>query len=1113
MATYANTIMGPSFGGEVYTFNKFTSSQGNQGTSTFLQQLFSEGLGLINYFGHGSPSTLDFDLNNPTDFSNPGKYPVFFVNGCNAGNVYTYDTTRFTTLSNLAENYLLEPNNGGIAFIAGTNFGVSTYLNTYITGFYASLSTNGYNKPVGNNMIAGTTALVQNTSDVSAFIEAQQYVINGDPALKINATARPDYVVEQSGISTSPSFISVNNANFTVKVYVYNIGQAVNDSVNITVKWQLPNGTTQILLSQKVLFYYEDSVSIIVPINGSLDAGTNEIIASIDLPNVVNETTLTNNTATEQFVIYTDDITPVYPYNFAIISKNMDTLYASTSNPLQPVEQYVMQLDTTTFFNSPAFVTKTVTSIGGVIGFVPGIVYQDSVVYYWRVAPVPASGPYHWNNSSFVYLGGTIDGFNQSHLYQHLQSTGQTIYIDSFSRLWNFSKVTSTMILTNTVYGPIAPQDYDASFSVQINDKYVTESACLGKSIIFNVFDPNTLLPLYNQSVPSVIPNGTSPGFMGSYNIACAHMGTAFNFEFSYDNVTGRNNMAAFMNWIPSGYIVTARVIIAAPYNDGQTYATDWQKDPLVNGTNLYLSLVNAGFSDLSSYTFPRAWVFTYQKNTPAYHPQDLFTAGTSDIVSLSKNILSADSTGIITSPVFGPAASWKNVQWNGYSLDATPGDIATVDVLGINAAGQQTLLYNLSTAQQNFDISSVSAITYPNIQLRMHNSDSIHFTPYQLRWWRLYYTPVPEGALAPNLGYTFQDTLAVGQPFTPAFAFKNISDVPFADSINVNITVYNKNNVATVIPIKPLKKIMPGDTAMIRANIGTQNLGGLDNFYIDVNPLTPPPPQFHQPEEYHFNNFFYHNFFVNNTAYNPSLDVTFDGTHILNNDIVSAKPSIEVKLKSLSQYLLITDTADITLVLQYPDGTTHRFQYGTDSLRFIPAPGGGPQNIGTAILTPTLSEDGNYELYVTGRDSSGNMAGATQYAVQFQVINKAMITNIFNYPNPFTTSTAFVFTITGSQIPQNIRIEILTITGKIVKELTETDLGPLHIGRNITQGKWNGTDMYGGKLANGVYLYRVLTNLNNQSLSKFPTYDAFGNAVNTDQYFTKGYGKMYLMR
>ncbi|MEO7210459.1 MAG: hypothetical protein ABIY35_05915, partial [Chitinophagaceae bacterium] len=103
--------------------------------------------------------------------------------------------------------------------------------------------------------------------------------------------------------------------------------------------------------------------------------------------------------------------------------------------------------------------------------------------------------------------------------------------------------------------------------------------------------------------------------------------------------------------------------------------------------------------------------------------------------------------------------------------------------------------------------------------------------------------------------------------------------------------------------------------------------------------------------------------------------------------------------------------------------------------------------------------------------------------------------------------------TVTGSVLPQNIRIQILTITGKIVREITSAELGPLHIGRNITDFKWDGTDQYGQKLGNGVYLYRVLTNLNGKSLDKFPTYDSNGNQVDTDKYFNKGYGKMYLMR
>ena len=100
-----------------------------------------------------------------------------------------------------------------------------------------------------------------------------------------------------------------------------------------------------------------------------------------------------------------------------------------------------------------------------------------------------------------------------------------------------------------------------------------------------------------------------------------------------------------------------------------------------------------------------------------------------------------------------------------------------------------------------------------------------------------------------------------------------------------------------------------------------------------------------------------------------------------------------------------------------------------------------------------------------------------------------------------------------GSQVPQNIRIQILTITGKIVKEITMQELGPIHIGRNITEYKWDGTDQYGQKLANGVYLYRVLTNLNGKSLDKFNTTGKDGSNVDTDKYFNKGYGKMYLMR
>ena len=116
------------------------------------------------------------------------------------------------------------------------------------------------------------------------------------------------------------------------------------------------------------------------------------------------------------------------------------------------------------------------------------------------------------------------------------------------------------------------------------------------------------------------------------------------------------------------------------------------------------------------------------------------------------------------------------------------------------------------------------------------------------------------------------------------------------------------------------------------------------------------------------------------------------------------------------------------------------------------------------------------------------------------------MISNVLNYPNPFTSLTHFVFTLTGSEIPSYFKIQIFTITGKVVKEINIAQLGEgMHIGKNITQYAWDGTDEYGKPLANGLYLYRVVTNLNGGKIDHYTT--------TADQFFKSGFGKMYLMR
>jgi flagellar hook assembly protein FlgD len=344
------------------------------------------------------------------------------------------------------------------------------------------------------------------------------------------------------------------------------------------------------------------------------------------------------------------------------------------------------------------------------------------------------------------------------------------------------------------------------------------------------------------------------------------------------------------------------------------------------------------------------------------------------------------------------------------------------------------------------------------------------------------------------------KDTAAIGDPVEFGIAFKNVSKVNF-DSVKVKLAVTDKNNIENIVPVPRQKALVVGDTIKLHVPIDTRVLSGHNTVFVYFNPDND------QSEQYLFNNYAFRNLYVTPDSLNPIMDVTFDGAHILNKDIISAKPKIQIKLSDEIKSLVLDDSSLVTVNVRYPDGNLRRFHFSNnDTLQFI-APSQG-ENTANINFNPYFPEDGEYELIVTGKDRSGNFAGNTSYKVSFTIINKPMISNMLNYPNPFTTSTAFVFTVTGSEVPQNIRIQVLTITGKVVREITKDELGPLHIGRNITEFKWDGTDQYGQKLANGIYLYRVITNLNGKSLDKYKAKDD-----NTDKYFNKGYGKMYLMR
>jgi len=78
---------------------------------------------------------------------------------------------------------------------------------------------------------------------------------------------------------------------------------------------------------------------------------------------------------------------------------------------------------------------------------------------------------------------------------------------------------------------------------------------------------------------------------------------------------------------------------------------------------------------------------------------------------------------------------------------------------------------------------------------------------------------------------------------------------------------------------------------------------------------------------------------------------------------------------------------------------------------------------------------------------------------------------NVLNYPNPFVNYTQFWFTHNRPFETLNVQVQIMTITGKIVKTINQTVLTEGFLSREIT---WDGKDDFGDKIGKGVYIYKL---------------------------------------
>lgn len=1084
------TLENNSFGAEVFSLFKTSSEPVQQSRSEALVNQINDGIGILTFYGHTDLGGFDFVLDNPSNYDNKGRYPVLFSMGCFTGNYFT------NTSGSSSEQFIFEENGGAIVFVASSYEAGISPLRTFQSELYRKLGDAYYGRGVGD-MMRASIQNYNNTGSFSFRSMLQQFLLHGDPSITVSPFGEPDYLLEENAVRFSPNAIDAQQDSFALTFNIMNIGKAIDTTLTIEVIRQFPDGGQDTPIEMQVSApKYRQAVNLKIPVNGTRSIGENIIFIRLNKddqlleapqPEAKQNNEFTNSFGSKgaTFFVFSNTVEPISPEPYAIINEASVILQASTTNVNAPTQKYIIEIDTTALFDTP-IKRAEITQIGGVISWQPSIPLQDSTVYYWRISPdSTAARGYLWKQRSFTFINDGPNGWSQSHFYQFKENQLVNIILPEASRKWKFIDNVKTIKVGNTTY----------------TNGYLPFAEIDGSRYGYQGFSNRIVGGLYIFVLDEATGEAWGNDNRGRFESQIEWPTAAFPF-----NTQIQSKRAAAINFlrdtIPSGNYV----LIFSLQRGTNTYEPEeWELDMDTLGTNLFEVLEAQGANLLrnTAVTGARPYVFFYKKDDPSFQTIEILADSLNQIIEEEFDIYGNWFSGNVKTAVIGNAKTWSQLQWH-----ATPNDEFDqfgLDVYGIRSDSSAVLLMeNLVTFDTT--LTEINAEEFPLLRLQFNAEDIENRTTAQLDYWRVLYDGLPDAALAPNLYIqAIRDTLQQGQQARFEIAIANPSFYDM-DSLLVQISIIkeNGNDLRDTFRLLPLLR---QDTIILRYNLDTRLLSGKQRLIVEVNPNN------EQPEQYKFNNIGIFEFYVEKDRRNPLLDVTFDGMRIMDGDLVSSKPLITISLEDENQFLLLSDTSLFSVILERPNPTDvfnsiqEPIYLNAGNLSFEPATTEDKRNRATIEWQSEFTESGEYALIVQAKDVTGNTSGNVDYRVNFKVDTEAKISNMLNYPNPFSTSTRFVYTLTGAEPPADYMIRIMTVSGRIVRELTSVDLGPLRIGmNNQTEYAWDGTDAYGDRLANGVYLYQLM--IKDNTVDKIGKYD-----TGADRFFKNNIGKLVILR
>jgi len=113
---------------------------------------------------------------------------------------------------------------------------------------------------------------------------------------------------------------------------------------------------------------------------------------------------------------------------------------------------------------------------------------------------------------------------------------------------------------------------------------------------------------------------------------------------------------------------------------------------------------------------------------------------------------------------------------------------------------------------------------------------------------------------------------------------------------------------------------------------------------------------------------------------------------------------------------------------------------------------------------------DGQHTIEVKAWDTHNNSGkGYTEFVVAPSA--SLALSHVLNYPNPFTTNTAFWFEHNRPNDQLLVTVQIFTISGRVVKTIQQPVSAT---GFRVDDIFWDGRDDFGNKIGRGTYVYKL---------------------------------------